>query len=115
MLPQSIPRWQEHKVLGPSADQKPWPRERVVPDAGFPPGGEQDSRRVCLDFFSSFSGLLKWHFIGHWSCGPRLCFHQAELPVTCPPCSLLSALIFYRVPQWTVRSPRPGLWLPQCL
>lgn len=50
-------------VLGTSADQKPWPGEGAVPDAGFPPGGEQDSRRVCIDFFSSFSILLKWHFI----------------------------------------------------
>lgn len=67
-------------VLGPSADQKPWPRERVVPDAGFPPGGEQDSRRVCLDFFSSFSGLLKWHFIGALVLWPQALLHQAELP-----------------------------------
>lgn len=94
-------------VLGTSADQKPWPGERVVPDAGFPPGGEQDSRRVCMDFFSSFSVLLNGTSSGNWFCGPSLCFIRQSCPVTCPPCSILSALTLYRVPHWTVSSLRP--------
>ena len=60
-----------------------------------------------MDFFSSFSVLLNGTSSGNWSCGPSLCFIRQSCPVTCPPCSLLSALTLYRVPHWTVSSLRP--------
>lgn len=95
-------------VLGTSADQKPWPGEGVVPDAGFPPGGEQDSRRVCIDFFSSFSILLTWHFIRELVLRPQSLASsgRAALSHVLPVHACL--LCHSRVPQWTVSSLRPG-------
>lgn len=67
-------------VLGPSADQKPWPRwERVVPDAGFPqevskiPEGSVwisfILQSCCLN--GTLIALVLW---------PQALLHQAELP-----------------------------------